>query len=345
MEEQEKIQIVNDYLINYNTVQELATKYHRGQDSIYNVLKEKHIKLRTSRETIILKKNPGMTYQQVVDGIIDNYVNKKMGQKKSGEPYGVAVATVQKILEENNISTRNLHDSIVLSNQINARNIVYSKDEEFFSKESSNMAWLLGFLASDGNVAKRDNRIRIELSYIDEEILMRIKETVKIENPLSFREDKKGRKLVILGWNCKQHKEDLAKYSIVPNKTNILAPPYLLSHKYYLDYIRGYFDGDGTININMCHQGRSKAIRFGICGASEPMLEWIVDVFEEYGIPRVNLHRDSSHEKPFWSIVYSTCASRKIYKLLYGNLKEDSLYLQRKKDKYERILKEVPEKE
>lgn len=345
MEEQEKIQIINDYLINYNTVQELAAKYHRGRNTIYKVLEEKHIKLRTSRETVILKKNPGMTYQQVVDGIIDNYVNKKMGQKKSGEPYGVAVATVQKILEENNISTRNLHDSIVLSNQINVRNVIYSKDEEFFSKESHNMAWVLGFLASDGNVSKDRNKIRIELSYIDEEILQRIKTAIKIENPIQFKEDKKGRKLVLLGWSSKQHKEDLARYSIVPNKTFILDPPYALSHKYYLDYIRGYFDGDGTININMCHQGRSKAIRFGICGASKPVLDWIVDVFEEYGVPRVNPHLDSSHEKPFYSIIYSTRASRKIYKLLYGNLKEDSLYLQRKKDKYERILKEVPEKE
>ena len=344
MEEQEKINIVKDYLDLY-TVKELAEKYHRSRTTIYKVLEEKEIKLRTARETIILKKNRDLTYQDIVNNIIDNYINKQMGLKRSGEPYGIGEARVRAILEENNIPIRNLHDSICLSNKTDPRNTIYTKDESFFSKESHNMAWVLGFLASDGNVSKDRNKIRIELSYIDEEILQRIKTTIKIENPIQFREDKKGRKLVLLGWSSKQHKEDLARYSIVPNKTFILDPPYALSHKYYLDYIRGYFDGDGTININMCHQGRSKAIRFGICGASKPVLDWIVDVFEEYGVPRVNPHLDSSHEKPFYSIIYSTRASRKIYKLLYGNLKEDSLYLQRKKDKYERILKEVPEQE
>ena len=50
-------------------------------------------------------------------------------------------------------------------------------------------------------------------------------------------------------WSCKKHKEDLATYGVVPNKTFLLKPPYKLSEEFHLDYIRGYFDGDGSINL------------------------------------------------------------------------------------------------
>ena len=337
--------IIEDYTVNLLTFKELSSKYHMGQDSLRKVLKEYNIPIFTNQESRILRLNKGKTLYEIEQKVIYNYSTLGYGQKKSGEEFNIGQDKVKSILKKYNIPIRNFGEAAVLSNKREERGRKYQVNNNFFAKESRNMAWLLGFLASDGNVRKDRNCIRIELSYIDEEILQRIKEIVGIENPISFREDKKGRKFVKLAWFSKQQKDDLARYSIVPNKTNILQPPYTLSHKYALDYIRGYFDGDGTININMCHGGTSKAIRFGICGASKPVLDWIVDIFEEYGIKRVNPHLDSSHENPFWTIVYSSNASREIYKLLYYDIDDTVLFLKRKKDKYERILEEVPKKE
>ena len=203
------------------------------------------------------------------------------------------------------------------------------------------MAWLLGFLASDGNISKNGNKIRIELSIVDKEILEKIKKVVGIENPIRIREDKRGFVFASLEWSCSEHKKDLEKYNIVPKKTYILSPPTKLNEKFYIDYIRGYFDGDGTINLNSSH-GR-KSLRWGICGASKPVLEWIIKVLEnEYNIPAINIHKDSSHEKNFYSFAYSTISARKIYNILYT---ENSLFLKRKKEKYEKLLLEVPIKE
>lgn len=330
-------ELINDYCKNFLTLKELSSKYHIGQDKVRKFLKENNIYIRNAFETSLLKRNPNSSLEEIENKVIDNYVNKKYGQLKSGREFGLSATAVKNILLKNNIQVRDLHESICLANQSNDRTRQhYFKNPDFFKTENSNMAWILGFLAADGNVSKNGNKIRIELSYVDKEILERIKEIMKIDNPIKEREDKRGFCFVSLEWSCKEHKEDLKKYSIVPCKTYILEPPLKLNPEYYIDYIRGYFDGDGTININT-YQNK-KSIRWGICGASEPMLRWIISVLsEQYNIPKVNLHKDKSKEQIFYSFVYSTNSSKKIYDILYT---ENSLFLKRKKEKFDKIIQE-----
>ena len=49
----------------------------------------------------------------------------------------------------------------------------------------------------------------------------------------------------------KEIKQDLQKFGIVPNKTysEDYCFPHLLREEFYLDYIRGLFDGDGSVKI------------------------------------------------------------------------------------------------
>lgn len=336
-------ELIIDYQKNLFSIKELSEKYHIGQDKVRKILKDNNIYIRTSQETKMLKMNPTLSLQEIETIIIDNYVKKKYGQVKAGKQLGLSAAAVKSVLKKYNIPIRNLHESICLANQTNDRTVQhYGKDEEFFKKESSNMAWILGFLASDGNVGKDSNRIRIELSSIDAEILSKIKNTIKIDNPIKYRENKKGFNFVSLEWSSRTHKKDLEKYNIVPNKTYILSPPLKLNKKFYIDYIRGYFDGDGTINVNYLKHGK-KSIRWGICGASKGVLQWIIDtLYNEYNIPKVNIHKDSSHEKDFYSFTYSTNSSKRIYEILYT---DNSIFLKRKKDKFDKIISEFSSKE
>ena len=334
-------ELIKDYQ-NLYTIKELSQKYHMGQDKVYKILKKNNIYIRSSYETTILRKNKNFSLKQIELIVIDNYVNKKFGQLKSGKQFGLSAQMVKKILLKNNIQIRNLHESICVANQTNDRTTQhYEKNLNFFKKESPSMAWVLGFLASDGNVSKNGNRIRIELSVVDKEILEKIKNAMGIENPIRIREDKRGFIFASLEWACAEHKKDLRKYNIIPKKTYTLLPPVELDERFYIDYIRGYFDGDGTINLNSS-KGK-KSLRWSICGASKPLLEWIIKILQErYNIPPVNIHKDSSHEKNFYSFVYSTNATRKIYDILYT---DSSLFLQRKKEKYEKLLLEIPIKE
>lgn len=327
--------LILDYENNLFTIRELSSKYHIGQDKVREILKKNSVRIRTNGETAILRKNRGYTLEQIESIVIDNYTNKKWGQKKSGEQFNLSNNTVKKILQKHSVEIRDLHQSIQVANQIYDRTAThYKKNEDFFKKETPDMAWVLGFLAADGNVCRNENRIRIELSVVDKEILIKIKDLISIENPIYEREDKRGFKYVSLEWSCEEHKKDLATYGIVPNKTHILVPPTKLNKKFYIDYVRGYFDGDGTINLNK--NGNKRSLRWSICGASKPMLNWIIEVLTYVcDIPPVKLYKNTSMDTDFYSFVYSTTSTKKIYSHLYT---ENSIYLKRKKDKFDFLI-------
>lgn len=236
---------------------------------------------------------------------------------------GISRNTIKKWLKELNLPIRTFNEAIQYANSHKK-----NKQEDYFSVESENMAWILGFLASDGTIGLKNNRIKIGLSAIDKEILEKIKQEISIENKITEYITNKGYEVVELSWTCAQHKKDLAKYGIIPQKTYYLTPPYKLNEKYFLDFLRGYFDGDGSIS----HKS-SGGITFSIGSCAKEILEWFVENLEkQYNIPKVKILEDHRNKNTYYYFCYSTNSSKQLYKLLYKN--PDSLKLLRKYNKY-----------
>ena len=264
--------------------------------------------------------------------IVDLYVNQGKGQLACAKAVGSTnVKKVKEVLNKRGIPIRNFSQAASISNANRALN----KNEEYFSIESHNMAWLLGFLAADGTVSSSNNTIKIGLSAKDKEILEKIKQEVEIENNIVEYTTKDGFDCVDLHWTCAKHKQELAKYGITPNKTFTIKPPIQLSAEYYIDFIRGYFDGDGSINLI-----QGKNLRWQICGATPEILEWIIDIlYEQYNIPKVSVHCDMHRSKHnYYYFQYSTNATKQIYNILYTN---NSLYLNRKKEHFDNIIQMI----
>lgn len=261
--------------------------------------------------------------------IVKLYTEEQRGQLYCAKAVGSTnVRKVKEVLKKYNIPIRNFSEAASASN----KNRALKKDENYFSVESHNMAWLLGFLASDGSVSSSDNTIKIGLSSKDKEILEKIREEVKIENKIVEYTTKDGFDCVDLHWTCAKHKQALSNYGITPNKTFTLIAPKSLNSKYYIDYIRGYFDGDGSVNLI-----QGKSLRWQVCGASKEVLQWIVDtLYEYYDIPKVNIYTDTNNRKNvYYYFQYSTMATKKIYEILYT---PNSLFLKRKKDCFDKII-------
>ena len=137
--------------------------------------------------------------------------------------------------------------------------------------------------------------------------------------------------------------KELKKYSIVPQKTFILEPPTNLDKKYWLDYIRGYFDGDGSVNfIEVNGIKHYTALRWQICSATPCVLEFVLDVLESYGIKKVNIQKQKRETSDLYYIQYSTNATKEIYKILYST--DSTLYLTRKKKHFEEIIQKINNK-
>lgn len=265
--------------------------------------------------------------KETVEGILDNYVNKGFGLIKSGKEFGVGTRVVRRVLLENNIHIRSFNEAASISG-VNRR--IHDVNDNYFSEENHNMAYLLGFLASDGTIRKNDNSVKIGLSSVDRDFLLTIKKEIGYQGELTNYITSNGFSVSELRFTSKQIKADLAKYNIVPNKTFIYTFPKNLKREYWIDFIRGYFDGNGSVST-----ASSEAIRWQVCSANPDVLNTIVDFFfEEYEIPKVNLQWQEKVHRLYY-IQYSTTATRKIFQILYT---PNCLKLPRKYEKFKKLV-------
>ena len=266
--------------------------------------------------------------QEEIDVIIDAYCNKKYGLVKTGKLIGVNQRIVRKVLINNNIHIRSLAEAN-RANSINVRK--YGVNDDYFDNESSNMAYILGFLAADGTVAKNGNRIKIGLSSVDRKFLELIKEELGAESNILDYETSNGYMVSEFSFTSQKIKQKLTEYNIVPGKTETFTFPINLSKKYWIDFIRGYFDGDGSVGT-----AGPSAIRWQICSHRPQVLETIVEfLFEEYGIPKVSVQKNEHGNSFLYTIQYSNNSTRKIFQIIYT---PNSLYLPRKFEKFKSII-------
>lgn len=263
--------------------------------------------------------------------ILQEYVINKRGQQYVAKEAKCSIYMVKKFLKEQNIQIRNFSEAATLSN----KNRTYKVNHNYFKIENENMAWLLGFIAADGCISSQRNQIIINLSRTDREILERIKMEIGSERQICDYQNKDGFLCSSFAWTSEESVKDLQKYNIVPKKTSILKPPYPLQEKFIIDYIRGYFDGDGTI----CYLNSNKSLRFSIGGASKEVISYIENHLIKLGISEVHIQEQKfiNSNLPFYYIQHSTNDAKQIYSLFYNDCPK--MFLKRKKDHYEELLK------
>ena len=133
----------------------------------------------------------------------------------------------------------------------------YKLNEHFFDIiDDQNKAYCLGFIAADGCNFPSKSTISMSLEECDKEILEKICLVMGNEHPLEYIDYKdkhdfgytyknQYRMLMFSTHMCNQ----LMKLGIVPNKSLKLEFPSNISDKYKRDFLRGYFDGDGSLGF------------------------------------------------------------------------------------------------
>ena len=196
--------------------------------------------------------------------IVRLYVEEKMSINKMTQKFGIHYNTVKKILTEFNIPLRTRSES-------------HFKDERetsiFKTIDTEEKAYWLGFLAADGCIC--GNYIIIALQYKDRNHLVKFQNftkatSVKIQNYDKL--DTKGikRKYSRFAFASKEMAQDLRSHGIVENKSLILQPP-SIPEKFEMDWIRGFFDGDGGLSYSeknnrwQSYANSTKEVLYWIC--------------------------------------------------------------------------------
>lgn len=254
--------------------------------------------------------------------IVNSY-NEGKSKNALRKELNVSEGVIKRILQKNNIEIRKVQ-------QANKRK--FNINDNYFDKESPNMAYILGFWAADGNVSSTENRLDLELNSIDIEILEKMKEELGCERPIKCYQCQNGYvKNKLLFWSA-HIKDKFIEYGIVPNKTysSDFQAPYKLDKKYWIDYIRGFFDGDGCVKKNT-------SLTFELNCSNKQFLLAIQKYLLEYYNISLNLTISSNlpNRLPMYRLYGYGETAKAIYNILYT---PNSLFLKRKYDRWQQLL-------
>lgn len=205
----------------------------------------------------------------------------------------------------------------------NNPNVKYETlDDSFFSDiNTEEKAYILGWIASDGSISKSSNSITINLSIKDLEILENIRDMINEELPIKIR---MNGKIVNLTICSSKMKDDVCNLlTITPGKKDTVVRLPKIDTLLIRHFIRGYFDGDGT--IRKVQSGRIPECK--ISSNSKYMKQEIADFFNiPYHIKDNELSYSGINAIDF----------------LFNLYENSRIYLKRKKKRYLKWCNYVP---
>lgn len=257
--------------------------------------------------------------QLIVDSIIQKYQDGYSGLQIS-EIYNMPSGSVYRILKENHICIRNNSDALR-----------YDVDDAFFDIiDTEEKAYWLGFLMADGYLTP--NGLGVALAKQDELHIEKFKKTIKSKGVIHEYKTKGYSESVYcrLIVTSRRLHNDLCKYGCVENKSLILKYPTNLYDKLDRHFIRGYFDGDGSLII-------SKGENYGLklCGTYEFLTTVIAKL--NFNIAEYNFNSQIYQSKRMigknnYYISYG--GKRKVYAIARWLYDNSSISLDRKFSKY-----------
>lgn len=285
------------------------------------------------------------------------YVDELKSLKEIGENFNIDSQTIRKVLVESSVPIRTKGEV----KQLRDSKWIYRKhalNEDYFKTWSNEMAYILGFIAADGCIytnsdfstgrEKRRSIVKINLQESDFDHLVKIRNAFDYEGEVKIYDSggygkKKGLKYASLDINSMTMVEDIKAIGIRERKSLDKEIPLSLPEEYELDYIRGYFDGNGSVGTQYPTNSRGKRtetcqIRVRICSGSMVNLEQMQELLVKHGLKRKNVLSGKDDRKNIHDICYSTKESLILFDLLYQG--KYSMRLDRKYEDFKSYIEQ-----
>jgi intein-encoded DNA endonuclease-like protein len=216
----------------------------------------------------------------------------------------------------------------------------YYVDDHYFSNiDTPNKAYIIGLIASDGNIYKRDEhqgQIRLSLQNTESEynLLTAILSDMRATHPIkktTLVSNGVQREYISVTIVSDQIYNDLFSIGITPQKTWTMDIEYVLNNiprRFVNDFLRGYFDGDGCITGVNKNRPSSTHIHIAMPMQNANMLK---QYLLSFGIDSLALadNRSGKYAHPFGRIEFFGANKYIFLKWIYY---KDCICLQRKYD-------------
>lgn len=224
----------------------------------------------------------------------------------------------------------------------------YNFNHHFFKHvDTEKKAYWLGFIMADAYISSKDSQFKLSLARRDKSHLQKFLNDLESDYVIKDYDNHSNltnkvhpmSKVVI---TSRRFHDGLVDKGITPQKAGNEQKPNIPLY-FYKDFIRGYFDGDGTISCGV----RKRRINYktqitfeeriwssGSILGGKKFLKGMSDVF--YSTLGVNpVVRKKSDYEEIYQLSFSDGTLKTIMDWLY---KDATVYLDRKKEKYEEYL-------
>ncbi len=312
-----KPKITQDKLIQQQIIQE----YIDGQSSIqlckkYNVSKKWILDLLHKNNIDIKKIKDYSKFLNVItkDSLLALYVDKELSLSSIARKYKTDHHTIARWLFQYGINKR--------------KQVRHKCNDGFFRTQSRDMAYILGFILADGCVRK-GRILSFGVNNKDESILATIKNVMRYTGPIRHWSKLSQTNMVLtyatLTIHSKELVSDLFNFDIEHRKTGHETFPEALRPELYGDFLRGYFDGDGSVKKD------GGAANF--CSASPVLLNSINHkILNGKGKLRVHIGRQTG--MPYYTLDITSKHMASLYDIMYKDGYSDKLCLERKKQRF-----------
>lgn len=241
---------------------------------------------------------------------------------KIAEKLNIKTYQVYYILEKTKTKRR--------SNKVNSR--IYTADYSYFEEiDTQEKAYWLGFIAADGYLVSDRNQVGITLSTLDKSHLEKFKLAISSDYPINdyvhdttYKKDTAYSRIVI---TSEKMKSDLISHGILENKTLDLDFP-KLSKDLEMHFIRGYFDGDGSISKTLSRSKLLNEYQIKITG-TKALLQGILNSFK---IPNAKLfERYYDGKDNYYTSIAGNVQVERLLDVMY---KDSIIHLDRKYLRY-----------
>ncbi len=155
--------------------------------------------------------------------------------------------------------------------------------DEFSCEWSADLAYVVGLIATDGNLSK-DGR-HMTLVSVDYDLLDTARACLNIDNEITINRSGYGSSYR-LQWGSRLFYDWLISIGLTPAKSLTLRA-LDVPNEYFADFVRGCIDGDGSINVYTDDYNAFKNEKYvytrldvSLAFASLPFLEWIQSTVE-----------------------------------------------------------------
>jgi hypothetical protein len=191
-----------------------------------------------------------------------------------------------------------------------------------FAGWSADIAYVVGLIATDGNLGRKAAAISIVSKDMD--LLETVQRCLALPTPIKPHRGGYSSRCHHLAWRDRSLYDWLRGIGLTPAKSLTLGP-LSVPDEYFADFFRGCIDGDGSILIytDRYHVAKKESYVYerlyvSIVSASQPFIEWLqATVSRLIGVEGSIGVRRQQGKNPMWILRYAKARSLRLLAWMY----------------------------